>query len=44
MFSPRTITSATRTGLYGALLAFFSVRDPHTLALLDAALVGLILV
>ena len=43
MFSPRTITSATRTGLYGTLLAFFSIRDPHTLELLDAAIVGLIL-
>jgi hypothetical protein len=40
MVSPRTIMSATRTGVYGTLAALFSINDPHTLQLLDAALIG----
>ena len=43
MVSPRTISSATRTGLYGAVAALFSITDPHSLELLDAAIFGCIL-
>ena len=34
MVSPRTIYSASRTGVYGTLAAVFSINDPHTLQVL----------
>jgi hypothetical protein len=43
MVSPRTICSASRTGVYGTLAAVFSINDPHTLQVLEAVLIGAIL-
>lgn len=43
MVSPRTISSATRTGIYGALATLFSITDPHSLELLNAAILGCVL-
>ena len=40
MPSPRTLMSATRTGVYGTLAAVFSITDPHTLQILDAIILG----
>ncbi len=43
MVNPRTIISAARTGVYGLLAAVFSIHDPHTLQVLDAAILGCVL-
>ena len=43
MFSPRILSSATRTGVYGTLVALFAIHDPQTLQMLDAALLGCML-
>jgi len=43
MFSPRILGSATRTGVYGTLVALFAIRNPQTLQMLDAALLGCVL-
>jgi len=43
MFSPRILSSATRTGVYGTLVALLAIHDPYTLQLLDAALLGCML-
>ena len=40
MPSPRTIMSATRTGVYGTLAAIFSITDPHTLQIMEALILG----
>ena len=40
MVSPRTIMSATRTGIYGTLAALFSINDPQSLQVLDAVIAG----
>jgi len=42
MVNARTIISAARTGVYGTLAALF-IRDPHTLQVLDAAILGCVL-
>lgn len=43
MSSPRILSSATRTGVYGTLVALFAIHDPQTLQMLDAALLGCVL-
>jgi len=43
MVSPRAIVSAMRTGIYGTVVAIFSINDPHTLQVLDAAIIGCVL-
>jgi len=43
MVNPRTIISATRTGIYGTLAALFSITDPHALQMLEAAILGCVL-
>jgi hypothetical protein len=43
MVNPRTIMSATRTGVYGTLAAVFSITDPHTLQIMEALILGGIL-
>ncbi|TAN36413.1 MAG: hypothetical protein EPN23_08570 [Verrucomicrobia bacterium] len=40
MPSPRTLMSATRTGVYGTLAAVFSITDPHALQIVDAIVLG----
>ncbi|MCX7008950.1 MAG: hypothetical protein NTY53_17175 [Kiritimatiellaeota bacterium] len=43
MVNPRTIISATRTGVYGTLAALFSITDPHSVQILEAAILGCVL-
>jgi hypothetical protein len=41
--SPRTLTSALRTTIYGAIAGFFAISGTEAIALIDAAIVGAVL-
>jgi hypothetical protein len=41
--SPRTLTSALRTTIYGAIAGCFALSGPEAIALLDAVVVGAVL-